>query len=183
MNKSRPSPSECAERIWRLLSENERFRLIEPMLMLLGEQSGFDRTTDNATMPESHHETEVDKSDALDEWLRSHSPQFWPGETLVNMDNLGDPGFWLDEQLGERPYTVLFEHDSASIAKILAPAYLAAIRERGFPLPSDFGDEPSYDGWTEEEEANARSDFIAMINHWRETVISSLERQRKGTSN
>jgi hypothetical protein len=88
-------------------------------------------------------------------------PVEWPGQTFVKLDNLGDPGFWLEQHLPD-PMDVLGDptHDE-ECAEELAHAYLRDLKGLGFPLPWDFD-------FPEEEAIEAvNNEFLGFIREWR----------------
>ena len=109
-------------------------------------------------------------------------PGGWPGQGLVDLDNVGDPGYWLSEKMEAEPISqTLFGWDwnDEATAAMLADDYLRMIRELGYPLPSDYDNEAESagDGWTEEDEALVRAEFVAFIKHWRERILTTIEEQ------
>ena len=67
-------------------------------------------------------------------------PGGWPGQQVVELDNLGDPGIWLEERLAE--IEVALGGDDAELentAALLTHDYIAAAARISFPIPSDFG--------------------------------------------
>jgi hypothetical protein len=91
-----------------------------------------------------------------------HWPATWPGNTVVDLDNLGDPGFWIEEHI-PNPADVLFgDPDSDDdVANELSYAYIEAASELTFPLPSDF------DATEEETFEIVKNDFLGFIREWR----------------
>lgn len=118
-------------------------------------------------------------AEELDDRLMSAWPGDWPGRQVVDLDSTVDPGAWLASNLGEPCSTYLFgvPMNDLDCAEALGESYLETIREQGYPLPPDFGNDPRYDGWTKDGEAMVRSDFAAFLDHWRERVVATLEKQ------
>lgn len=97
-----------------------------------------------------------------------HWPDDWPERRFVDLDNVGDAGLWIAEQLPE-PAEVLFgdpEHDRR-IAEELADAYIRASEEDYFPLPTEFG------ASEEEMMEDAVADFLGFIREWRRRAAAS----------
>jgi hypothetical protein len=119
-----------------------------------------------------------DPDEALSAW-----PSHWPGRHVINLDNVGDPGWWLGAQwaaLGQE--AMLAEENEEENAAFLAADYLVEIREQGYPLPSDFGDESGpKDGWTESDEALVISEFRTFLACWRERVEARVNAAKKMT--
>jgi hypothetical protein len=57
--------------------------------------------------------------------------------------------------------------------------YLIELRQNGFPLPSDFSNEPTYEGWTVEDETEVAKEFEQFFRQWRERVLQALERRKE----
>ncbi len=96
-----------------------------------------------------------------------HWPASWPGNTIVDLDNLGDPGFWIEDQISD-PAGALFgdpERDD-DLANELAYAYLRAASELSFPIPSDF------DATDEETFEMVKEDFTGFIREWRKRAAA-----------
>jgi len=91
-----------------------------------------------------------------------HWPASWPGNTIVDLDNLEDPGFWIAEQI-PNPSELLFgdSESDEEVAHDLSYAYIKAASELTFPLPSDF------DATEEETFHMVTNDFIGFIREWR----------------
>jgi hypothetical protein len=91
-----------------------------------------------------------------------HWPASWPGNTIVDLDNLGDPGFWIEEHIPD-PAEVLFGDPGPDedVASELACSYIRAAAELSFPLPSDL------DATSEETEQMVKDDFLGFVREWR----------------
>ena len=118
----------------------------------------------------------------FDERLLSAWPGNWSGRKFVELDNVGDPGAFLEKELIEgisRHILGASEYDSSS-AELLAESYLENISELGYQAYRDSCD-------TDEEKAEADqwqrtdtiNDFIGFIKEWRERVVTTIERQAK----
>ncbi|NLX13727.1 MAG: hypothetical protein GXY44_08765 [Phycisphaerales bacterium] len=60
----------------------------------------------------------------------------------------------------------------------MANSYLHEVSDLGYPLPGEYA-EPSYRGWTKEDEAETTAEFVAFLRHWRERVLQALEEQNR----
>ena len=100
--------------------------------------------------------TEIELEKALQCW-----PGNWPGRQFVDLDNLGDPGFWLGEQVDEVGAILAGDDESLDeAAAMLAENFLMAAAEMSFPVPSDFG-------CTKDEELRMiTDDFLGFLNEW-----------------
>jgi hypothetical protein len=91
-----------------------------------------------------------------------HWPGDWPGRQFVNLDCVGDPGYWLDVNLPSVEEVLLQDpKEDESMAEALADAYIRAGEELCFPLPTEHG------ATAEETRQAATSDFIGFIHEWR----------------
>jgi hypothetical protein len=120
-----------------------------------------------------------DQTESLDARLLRAAPGDWPNRKLVDLDIVGDPGAWLSEVFGEPVGEVLFgwardDHDNACS---MAADYLSEIRKQGYPVPSDFGDDPNSQGWTDEVEQSIQREFLAFVRCWRKRALQELCRE------
>lgn len=111
----------------------------------------------------------------LSSWLQRHWPGDWLGRNIVELDCVGDAGAWLEEAVDDCA-AILFglplnDWDMTGIAQ----DYLIKLRQNGFPLPSDFGNEPTHEGWTAEEQTDVAKEFEQFFRQWRERVLQALE--------
>ena len=163
-----PSTSKTPEialgRLLRCMTAAEREQVLLAVLRILSRRDCDER---------------VEASPNLDDWIMSAWPSDWPGRHLVELDNVGDPGAWLSNLGGEPISQMLFgwAWDDETNASSLADEYLREIRRQGYPLPSDFGDAPCPNGWSHEDEQQARIEFMAFLRHWRERVLQVVEEQ------
>jgi hypothetical protein len=171
------TPESVLLRLFRCMEQGEQERLIRASLEILGEGCSFDPRYQR--FPPDAIQQELDNEN-LDDRLFAAWPASWPGQQLVELDAVGDPGAWLEHVLGNPVSEILFglPLNEDGIAAELADDYLRAIREEGFPLPSDFGDKPTNGSWTPEEESQVRAEFVAFFRHWREQVLQALESQK-----
>lgn len=79
-----------APRLFRLLKE--------------GAQTDFLKTSIEALVPFA------DTDDDVEAFLRDARPWHWPGRHSVDLENLPDPGYWLNEIMGESEIEILFGH-------------------------------------------------------------------------
>ena len=89
-------------------------------------------------------------------------PFDWPGRQIVDLDNVGDPAAWLDEQISdpEELLSVGPEGDQ-QLAEELSSAYVSRLDDIGF----DLGIDPDF---TEEQFRTAlASEFIGFLQQWR----------------
>jgi hypothetical protein len=120
----------------------------------------------------------------VDERLRRACPLSWPGQNIVELDNTGDAGAWLESVLGDSTVEwfcdLSSDHENAGE---IAREYLSMIREQGYSLPSDFSDFPAGQAdWTDEDEDAARTEFLAFFSYWRHLVISTIRAQSLPTA-
>jgi hypothetical protein len=159
------------------MKDGEKENLIMQALQALGERCSFHPNYKKLS-PES---IQAELEDDIDARLEGTWPGSWPGQQVVELDNVGDAGLWLSDILPAPASEVLFgiDQNDEDLAESMTEDYLQLIRSRGFPLPSDFGDDPVGEGWTDEDEAQVRADFLAFLQHWRERVLVGLEKQNQ----
>lgn len=103
-------------------------------------------------------------------------PADWPERQVVDLDNVGDPGIWLEEQID--PEEVL-HGDPARLDQLagqLADAYIQVAGEMSFPLPSDFE--------VSEEECRemVKGEFLGFIREWRRSAFEQKSKVAGRTS-
>ncbi|HEV2208838.1 MAG TPA: hypothetical protein VG167_08685 [Verrucomicrobiae bacterium] len=92
-------------------------------------------------------------------------PGHWPGCTFVDLDNVGDPGAWLEQQLPDIEDVLAADpQEDQRTAEALADDYIRAADDMGFPLPCDF------ESTLEQTREMAVAEFIAFIREWRKIV-------------
>jgi hypothetical protein len=112
----------------------------------------------------------------IEDRLLQDWPADWPGRSVVDLDNLGDPGAWLRDGVGESWYRVLFaDQDDERWATELAEFYAENLVASGYPMPSEFGDHPVYGVATEDDRAWFQTEFMGFLSAWRERVLKLAE--------
>lgn len=170
-----PTTAEAALlRLFRCMNSDEQEHLVRHSLDTLGERCSLDPHYVHL-QPEAIQEELQDEN--LDGRLMSAWPGGWPGQQIVQLDDVGDPGLWLEEKLSGNMVQCLFGfEDEQSLVECLAQDYLSEIRGKGLELPSDYGDDPNPEGWTADDENQVRTEFAAFLEHWRERVLVTLEK-------
>lgn len=163
-------------RLVRCMTIVEQTEMVQLAIEILGKRCSFDPHHKRLSPEDLRHEIE---NEDLDERLLLAWPGNWPGRSIVELDNLGDPGAWLSEVFGEPILEVLFDCNGADDrqAKYMAQDYLQQIRAQGFPLPSDFDEDPTYDSWTADDERQVQLEFVGFLQRWRQRVLTALEQQ------
>jgi hypothetical protein len=166
-------------RLFRCMTVPERGEIIHSALAMLGKRCSFRPGCWSLSAEDRAQEL---KNPDLDERMMPAWPGGWPGQGLVDLDSVGDPGYWLAEKLEGEPISqTLFgwNWNDEATAAMLADDYLRTIRELGYPLPSDYDNEAESagDGWTKEDEKLVRAEFVAFLKHWRERILATLEAQ------
>jgi hypothetical protein len=137
------SDEQRALRLFRLLKE--------------GAQTDFLKSSVEALVPFA------DTDDDVEHFLRDVRPWHWPGRDSVDLENLPDPGYWLDEILGEPEIDILFgycrDQDEAT-ARHMAEQYANEIYPN-VELPSAFA-EP---GEQVDDIALFQDDFQRFLDH------------------
>lgn len=173
---SEPSSEDILLRLFKCLKPNEKLNLIQQALLILGERCSFDMNYNRLLTESIKQEIE---NENIDERLLGSWPSDWPGQNVVELDNLGDAGIWIENAIGEPLIEVLFgDVDIEIIAEQMAKDYLGTITEDGYLLPSDFVDSQESSGKARSaEERMVKSEFLAFLHYWRECIIKSIERQ------
>jgi len=167
-------PETSLLRLFRCMNAEEQEALIRNALQALGERCSLNPNYARYS-PEAIQEELQDEN--LDGRLMHAWPGGWPGQQVVELDNVGDPGDWLEQRF-ENVVACLFGfEDDQSLIECLVFDYLREMRDKGIDLPSDFGDEPNPDGWTADDENQVRAEFAAFLRHWRERILKTLEKQ------
>lgn len=92
-------------------------------------------------------------------------PGGWPGRQVLELDNLGDPGFWLEERLAEIEEALRGDNaELENTAILLTDDYIAAAAKISFPIPSDFGVDD------EACREKIQSEFRAFLLEWRRRI-------------
>ena len=94
-----------------------------------------------------------------------HWPGGWPGQQVVDLDNLGDPGIWLEDRLPEIEHVLSGEAaEIGEAAAFLTEDYIAAAAEMSFPIPSDF------DADEDECREMIEGEFRGFLLEWRRRI-------------
>ena len=100
-----------------------------------------------------------------------HWPGHWPGRTVVDLDNLGDPGFWIEQQIPDIAEALFGDPgEDDDLADQLADDYMVAASDLQFPLPSDF------EGTATETHEMVKADFVAFIREWRRLALARKDK-------
>ena len=96
-------------------------------------------------------------------------PSDWPGRQFVDLDNVGDPGAWLELQISNAEDVLFGDSDDDEMAAELEFAYIAAANDNYFPLPTEFE--------MSEEEMHELlvAEFLGFIQEWRKRTIAARE--------
>ena len=122
----------------------------------------------NAELLDAYWAMSEDARDKLDEELWSKMPLHWPGQDVVELDNLGDGSAWMQNNLGETPGQSLLDEEG-NLSGLLAEAYLEEVKSQGYPLPSEFDDEGKME--TLDDLAMVQADFRRFLAAWRERAV------------
>lgn len=105
--------------------------------------------------------------DENEEPIIAHWPSDWPGRLFVNLDCVGDPGWWIDDQIASAEELLLDKSsDDEAMAEVFADAYIQRGKELGFPLPTDVGMS------ADKERELAIKDFLGFILEWRKRTLA-----------
>lgn len=123
----------------------------------------IDRGVEHQSGTGEHPMSNDPQNEALAHW-----PGSWPGQTVVNLDNLGDAGYWIEERTGEIYRGLSGDtEDLEEAAGILADHYIADAAAMKFPMPTDFGMSD------EECKELVTSDFRSFLLEWRRRLKDS----------
>lgn len=172
---NQPKAETVLLRLFRCMDSDEQTAFLISALQLLGERCSFDSL--NATGPPNELEEEQDNDD-LDERLMDW-PGRWPNQKHVNLHNVGDPGLWIRDELGQPISELLFDSsmNCDSEAEAIADDYLRAISDLSYELPLGCADMPE-ESW----DANlqlAKLEFVAFFEAWRERILRTVEKQNE----
>jgi len=105
-----------------------------------------------------------------EEQIVAHWPSDWPGRHFVDLDNVGDPGQWIDDQLPSVEEVLFCDpEEDQEMAAVFADAYIDAGRDRHFPLPTDFG-------MSEDDmRSDAIEEFMGFIREWRRRSLAEQQ--------
>lgn len=116
-----------------------------------------------------------------DEQLSEMAMQCWPadwqGQSLVELDNLGDPGAYLSQWVVEPCLDRLTDGDVSDddpLAESLTEDYLAVLEEHSISLPWEFGDDLKDPKWIAECEEAIRREFVAFLRAWRQNMKAKM---------
>ncbi|HZL34881.1 MAG TPA: hypothetical protein VFC78_06195 [Tepidisphaeraceae bacterium] len=151
------------------MNESEKEELVHAALAIVGERCSFDPHYMQLTAENAKAELE---NEDLDDRLMRAWPADWPSQQVVHLDNVGDPGAWIPEALGEPVAQVLFgwAWDDEANAANLAEEYCRRVTELGGSLPSDFDED------TDSEDL-VQADFVGFLKEWRNRVLATIEKQ------
>ncbi len=172
------TPESCLLRLFRCMKTGEKEDLLLSALQILAARCSF--FPHYAHLQADALREELEDED-LNSRLRSAWPADWAGRQIVELDNVGDPGAWLEQVIGSPLSELLFgwTWDVDDQAACMAEDYLTTIREQGYPLPSDFGEDATDGEWTPEEEKQGTAEFVSFFHEWRERVLDTIEKQNQ----
>jgi hypothetical protein len=111
-----------------------------------------------------------------DERIRGTWPGDWPGLKLLDLDCLGDPGFFISENFVNAAESLLGSSDDDE-------QFAAALTEAFFNWDFPDGDLPylfeyeQNDGTVDELRTTLQQDFFTFIREWRERIVKTFEHQ------
>ncbi len=167
-------------RLIACLNEGERRELIGQAFRMLAGRCSFDPY---ASSEEQLEEEQLGTEDDDLNWrIFCASPWDWPEQEIVELDNLGDPGAWLQRVISEPISEVLFGSawKDAFYAEEMACSYFEEIREQGYALPSDFCDASCEDYGIEDDYLQIQKEFSYFLQAWREKILKAIEKTTSG---
>jgi hypothetical protein len=156
-------------RFFRCMTDSEQEGVLIGALESLAERCSIDPPSD----PMHDFDLNEEKLDDLGGRIMGACQLSAPGMQYVNLDNMGDAGWFLVEQMGDPiPQIAGTSTSDEDDAQELAFHYVHKLRDYAVPNMVD------EDGATEEEELQtAKRDFVLLIRHWREEIVKAIERQ------
>jgi hypothetical protein len=149
-------------RLIRCLSDAERNEVLQNIGCTLVQRNLIDART---WVPELEP--------TIEDALLCELPASWPEQGEVHLDNLGDPGIYMEEVFSGCAEDWLLGTSApdadADMAELLLDMYLARQREDYFPLSTEFG------ATQEEMEDGIRTSFLFLLREWRKQVCHSIE--------
>jgi hypothetical protein len=92
----------------------------------------------------------------------------WAECSLVELDNVGDPGAWLDEEIPiPEDLLSMDEQEEQALAENLSSSYVARLEDLGAPIPSDF------DVTEDEMMSLLKSEFLGFLREWRKQAAAA----------
>lgn len=176
MTKSEHSTHELTGDEWRLirlyrcLDGGDQDQILATTSEKLMETYSIDPHRKLYESPEEALRKEL--SEPVDDRVSRVWPGGWPDQRIVDLDNVGDPGIFLEDNLPDVAEVILGTSGSdKAAAESLSESYLAAAERYDIPLPTEFGA-------TEDEMwEDLVSDFCGFLNEWRERIIRTIEEQ------
>jgi hypothetical protein len=167
------------ERIMRCMNEDEILELTKSALSIISERCSFDPYSQYYPK-QSPEKEEQDEEESLDEKLMVAWPGGWPGRKMVELDDLGDAGYWLEMQMIDSVSDILFStlENKQEFARDMAQEYLQTVCELGVFVPSfyDNDENQSCEEWSEEDEQQITEEFTAFFIHWQERILEQIEK-------
>jgi hypothetical protein len=109
--------------------------------------------------------------------LRQYEPSKWPGQHIVEQDNMGDWGGWLSQFDG--PLQTMFDDgtdEGTALAAGMASAYIEECRSTGYPLPSEFRDDMDVATAEAEDRSAIAAEFRLFLQAWKAAWRKSRHR-------
>jgi hypothetical protein len=180
MNKKEETPSSLESiviRLFHCMTESEGEKLVRIALLMLARRCSLNP---HYRLHSAEDRKEELANRDLDSRLAGAWPAEWKGQSLVDLDNMGDPGAWLDNSLGERISEMLFGSawDDEAHGQGLAESYIEELANLGADLPSDFIS-PNDGEEDVDNVAIVEPEFIAFLKAWRERVLETIEKQNR----
>jgi hypothetical protein len=163
-------------RLVKCMNGQEILDITEEAIKILGERCSFYANFE-MLQPESI-QAELEITDIGDRMMATW-PGNWPGRRIVDLDNLDDPGAWLEKHLPESVFECLFGNvDWEQLAEYLGEEYYNYARDKGLEMPGDMTDDPSLFG-PQDDKRTIKQDFLGFLWNWREQIIETLEKQNQ----
>jgi hypothetical protein len=118
-----------------------------------------------------HDEPEQGPDESAEEPIIAGWPMDWPERQSVDLDNVGDPGAWLDEHIQSPAEVFSDDGGDADLAEQLSDDYIDTLRRQGFLLPSDLRKKGS-----DEAQQTVIEEFEGFLREWRRRTQREREK-------
>ena len=160
-------------RFFHCMDSEEKASLLDNALTSLTKRLSLEENRDSFV----NWNLEEELTWSLEERLLRSFPFDWPNQDLVDLDNVGDPGFWLENFFNgctlELFLSTLMDVDNLKeVAVDLSEKYITATDEAGYDLGII-----EFDGGLNAFQEAITKDFANAIEFWHEKVLNILEIQ------
>ena len=157
-------------RLYRCLGEGDQNQFLAKICEKLMETYSIDSHRRFCKSPAKALREEL--SEPVEDRVFRAWPGGWPDKRLVDLDNVGDPGVFLEQNLPDVANVILgTSRSDKAIPESLSNAYLEAGERYDMVLPTECG--ATEDAMWED----LASDFCGFLREWRERIVRTIEQQ------